>query len=341
MDYIILFFGFLFGFAMQYARLNRFDTISGMATLEDYTMAKTMGFAIGMGAIVIAILVGLGLADYHVKPLVPIANVVGGLIFGMGMGILGYCPGTLPISLGQGSLDAFVGILGGLLGGLVNSLFYESLAPLQGPAFGKLSLYSLTNHSPFLFYFLALLFGGGLMLLALYINRKEKSSNFKWLLTGISFALINGIMILSLVFDRPIGASTAYPYVADILLGQTGGSYFEKISGSGSFQVIFLSGAFLAGLLPALFRREFRLRLIQDRWRSYKGDSSGKRLLWAFIGGFLLIFGARFGGGCASGHILSGVMQMGLGSLLFSLFTFVAFFATGKFFYKRNRKNFG
>lgn len=334
MDYTILLFGFLFGFAMQYANLNRFNTISGMATLEDYTMAKTMGFAIGLGAIIIAINVGLGLAEYHVKPLMPVANSVGGIIFGIGMAVLGYCPGTLPISLGQGALDALVGIVGGLLGGYVFSINYDSLSPYFGPSYGNLSLHSIFQNQPIIFYTLTLLLGISLMYLAFWLDRKEGGKNKKWLLTGIGFAIINGIMLLDSVFARPIGASTAYPYLADLIGNQDNSTYFKMISGPGSWELIFLLGAYLAGLLPALYKKEYRLSFIQERWDKYFGSSIWKRLFWAFIGGFLLIFGARIAGGCASGHILSGVMQMGMGSTVFSLFTFIAFFTTGHYFYK-------
>lgn len=319
---------------MQYANLNRFNTISGMATLEDYTMAKTMGFAIGLGAIIIAIDVGLGLAEYHVKPLVPLANISGGIIFGIGMAILGYCPGTLPISLGQGALDALVGIIGGLLGGLVFTLNYDKISPYLGENYGNLSVHSETQDKPLLFYAITILFGVTLMYSAFWLDKKDSIDNKKWLVTGIGFAIINGIMILGSVFARPIGASTAYPYAADVIAGKVNNTYFKMISGPGSWELVFLIGAFLAGLIPALLRKEFRLSFVQERWDKYFGPSVWKRLLWAFVGGFLLIFGARIAGGCASGHILSGVMQMGYGSLLFAAFTFVAFFATGQFFYK-------
>ncbi|OIQ30442.1 MAG: transporter [Bacteroidetes bacterium MedPE-SWsnd-G2] len=334
MDYTVLLFGFLFGFAMQYANLNKFNTISGMATLEDYTMAKTMGFAIGLGAIIIALDVGLGFANYHVKPLIPIANSVGGLIFGVGMAILGYCPGTLPISLGQGALDALVGIIGGLFGGWIFTINYESIAPYFGTNYGPISLYSLLEGKPIVFYALTILFGCSLMYIAFKLDDLEGRKNKKWLITGLAFALINGIMLLNVVFSRPIGASTAYPYLADIISNDVNNTYFKMISGPGSWELMFLVGAFFAGLLPALYNKSYRLSFIQERWQHYFGSNLWKRLIWAFLGGFLLIFGARVAGGCASGHILSGVMQMGIGSLVFALFTFIAFIITGKYFYK-------
>ena len=56
--------------------------------------------------------VELGLASFHVKPLLMGGAVWGGLVFGFGMAVLGYCPGTMAISAGQGSLDALVGLVG-------------------------------------------------------------------------------------------------------------------------------------------------------------------------------------------------------------------------------------
>ena len=337
MDMYILLFGFLFGFAMQYAKLNKFNTISGMATLEDFTMAKTMAVAIGLGSILMALSVDLGLATYHAKPLIPIANIIGGIIFGVGMAILGYCPGTLPISLGQGALDALVGIVGGLTGGYVFTLLYDPLSILYDDNYGNLNLYSETQGNPILFYALTIIFAIGLIYAAFWLDKKEKLTDQKWMVTGVAFAFINSFMMLNGTFGKPIGASTAYPYVGNLITGNVDNAYFQKITGSGSWQVVFLFGAFLAGSLPALVKKEFRFSFVQERWNQYYGPDKKKRLVWAFVGGFLLIFGARVAGGCASGHILSGAMQLSYGSLLFSMITFIAFFATGHYFYKKHK----
>lgn len=59
----------------------------------------------------------------------------------------------------------------------------------------------------------------------------------------------------------------------------------------------------------------------------------GFEQFFGFIGGFLLIFGARMAGGCTSGLILSGGMQLAKSGLIFEAFVFVAFILTGKLFY--------
>ena len=149
-------------------------------------------------------------------------------------------------------------------------------------------------------------------------------------------ALLNGIVFLTVTTNRPIGASTSYPFLADYVTGMTNNSYFEKIQKPGSWELLFLGGAFLAGIIISVIRRDFRLKLVHSNWEKYKGNSKGKRFMWAFTGGFILIFGARMAGGCTSGHILSGGMQLAVSSLVFAVFVFAGLIVTGKLFYKKN-----
>jgi uncharacterized protein len=135
MQVSILLFGFLFGAILQYASLNRYNVISGMATLENLAVAKAITSAIGIGAIIISVEIGLGFASYHLKPVLLGGIAFGGLIFGSGMAILGYCPGTMAISLGEGSIDALTGIIGALAGGLLYTILVPSIKSILGPDF--------------------------------------------------------------------------------------------------------------------------------------------------------------------------------------------------------------
>ncbi len=331
----ILIFGLLFGFLMQYGKVNRNDVISGMATLEDFTVIKTIGLAIGIGIIILGLEIGLGLASFHVKPLILGGIILGGLLFGFGMAILGYCPGTLAISLGEGSIDAFVGIIGGLIGGLVFTLLLPFIGNFLGPNYGSISLNSLMGTNS-LYYILITFIGLLMIVLAFWINKKESTkSDSKWVVTGIGLGILNPIVFLSITTNRPIGASTSFPYLADLLSGITNNDYFAKIETPGNWELIFLSGAFIAALLISLIKKEFKFALIYSRWEYYKGSSAIKRIIWAFIGGFILVFGARMAGGCTSGHILSGGMQIAVSSIIFAIFTFVGLLAMGKLFYHK------
>jgi len=333
---IILIFGILFGAIMQYGRVNRNDVISGMATLEDYTVAKIIGLAVGIGIIILGLEIGFGFAEYHIKPFILGGIVLGGLLFGTGMAILGYCPGTLAISLGEGSMDALVGIFGGLFGGIVFTLALPYIGNILGPDYGNISLNSLVGTNT-LYYILILVIGTLLIILSFWISKKEKlKSDNKWIVSGIGLGILNPIVFLIATTNRPIGASTAFPYLGDLWFGLTKNEYFTKIETPGNWELIFLAGAFLAAFVISLVKKEFKFTLIYSRWASYKGLSVIKRIVWAFIGGFILVFGARMAEGCTSGHILSGGMQIAISSSVFAIFTFVGLLITGKLFYKKN-----
>lgn len=190
--------GFLFGAVLQYAKLNRFNTISGMATLNNLAVAKAIAVAIGAGAILINIEIGLGLASYHVKPLVFGGIALGGIIFGAGMAILGYCPGTLAISLGQGSVDALFGVIGGLAGGLVYTLVLPSIQGILGPNMGVISLHTITGSNPVLFYILLILLGAVFIGAAFGVHKLDKpGKNMKWLAAGTGLAILTAIQGLN------------------------------------------------------------------------------------------------------------------------------------------------
>lgn len=121
-----LFLGICFGFFLQKGGLTRFNTIVGQLLLKDFTVVKVMVTAIIVGSIGIHLLKSLNLTDLHVKGGSVGSTVIGGLIFGCGFAILGYCPGTIAGAIGTGSLDALVGGLGGII---VGSGIFANLYP--------------------------------------------------------------------------------------------------------------------------------------------------------------------------------------------------------------------
>ncbi len=334
---LILFLGGLFGAILKYANLNKFDVISAQSHFKDNTVLKTIILTIGLGSIILSVLVGLGFASFHIKPFFLGGIIFGGLIFGSGMAILGYCPGTLVISFGEGSIDALVGIVGGLTAGLVFTYLFPSMQFVLGDNLGKISLLSLTGDHKVLYFILVFIIGVALIYSAFYINKKEKSLNRKWIVSGVSLAILNAIVFLKLTTNRPIGASTSFPYISDSIFNFTENDYFSKIKTPGHWEMIFLLGAFLSALIISLLKKEFKFILLHKEWRKYKGSSVTKRIIWSFIGGFILIIGARMAGGCTSGHIISGGMQLAISSLVFAVFVFIGLSITGKLFYKNNQ----
>ena len=86
--------GILFGFIMQKAQVIRYDKQVAALRLQDMTIVKFMLTTILVAMVGIYLLFDLGLIKLSLKPLILGGNVLGGLIFGIGWGILGYCPAT-------------------------------------------------------------------------------------------------------------------------------------------------------------------------------------------------------------------------------------------------------
>ena len=110
------FFGLLFGFLLQKGGVAKYHVLIGVLLLEDFTVIKVMLTAIIVGSIGIFSLHALGLVKLHIKPTRYAANIIGGLLFGIGFALIGYCPGTGAAALGQGNWDAVFGIVGLMAG---------------------------------------------------------------------------------------------------------------------------------------------------------------------------------------------------------------------------------
>jgi uncharacterized membrane protein YedE/YeeE len=106
------------------------------------TIVKFMLSTIVVGMAGVYLLKDLGLAKLSLKPTLLGANVLGGLIFGMGWGLLGYCPGTSAGALGEGRWDALWGILGMLAGAALYAEAYPFMKKtvLTWGDLGKISL---------------------------------------------------------------------------------------------------------------------------------------------------------------------------------------------------------
>lgn len=115
-----------FGFLLQKGGVTRYEVIVGQLLLTDFTVFKVMASAVITGMIGVHLLKSLGMVKLHPKPGSFGSSALGGLIFGVGFGLLGYCPGTIAGAVGQGSIDA---LLGGFGGGLLGAGIFAELYP--------------------------------------------------------------------------------------------------------------------------------------------------------------------------------------------------------------------
>lgn len=95
-----------------------------------------------------------------------------------------------------------------------------------------------------------------------------------------------------------------------------------------------LMGAFFAAVFLTRRFTAFR-NIIPPSWAERFGTNTAKRFLGSFGGAYLMLFGARMAGGCASGHILSGDLEMALSGLLFTAAVFASMVITAHFVYSK------
>ena len=82
--------GFIFGFLLQKAQVVRYSKQVGALLLEDFTIFKFMFSAIMVAMVLLGLFSDLGLVSIHPKPYRLAANLIGGALFGLGWGLIGY-----------------------------------------------------------------------------------------------------------------------------------------------------------------------------------------------------------------------------------------------------------
>lgn len=131
--------------------------------------------------------------------------------------------------------------------------------------------------------------------------------------------------------DSPLGITTALSQVSAAACLPIAGAeamaqnpYWAKHMPKWDYGTLFLIGTALGALASALAGRTARIETVPQVWRERFGPSRSKRLLAAFVGGMIIMYGARMAGGCTSGNGLSGSLQLALSGWTFFLTMFIA-----------------
>lgn len=122
--------GIVFGVALEKSRVFEPGVIVGQMQLRNFLMLKIFVSAVITGLIVLAVLNGAFGVALHLKPLLFRADLVGGLLLGVGIALAGACPGTSLAQLGAGYRDAWFIVLGGIAGAMAFGYLSEPIATL-------------------------------------------------------------------------------------------------------------------------------------------------------------------------------------------------------------------
>lgn len=341
---------------------------------------------------------GIGM-HFGPKGLTPVTDIVGRLLFGIGLALSGYFPGSIWMALGEGRRDALYAVGGAWLGAAAWTLLFETSVGQWvhnvidlGP---KILAWNakppvVIGISPVALFGIAIVYGAVAMFLAYIIPRykggkksclratvlrlagqkpsseemaryidttnylteggqpyTENSMAYKvnnyyavadnvygWVMVLVG-AIVGLTVVVGIMLHQIFGESTTDSWLVGYLwlptykysqiVFKTIG--WEPLSDIGTFL-----GAFFSAVLISRRFTAFR-SIIPPKWRNRFGDNEALRALASFTGAFLMLFGARMANGCASGHILSGSIQMADSGLLFGVMVLASAIATAKVLY--------
>jgi uncharacterized membrane protein YedE/YeeE len=270
-------------------------------------------------------------------------NIVGGAILGSGIALAGACPGTTMAELGVGLASATYVISGTLIGALAFAYIHRTLQPVTRGQFGKKSdSLLLDQYIGMSVMTTSLMVAAAMISLVAFLERLFGSSSEQSKLVGTSVntsltdpwfdpyanawspilsGMIIGLLQIPSIFllGTHLGASSSYVTFVSLVHKMFDSNTSKNVPYFGAFgtfsdygQVGTVLGIACGALLSASLSHV-----------KYPEDTSGTSNFTYFIGGFLVILGARLAGGCPSGHGLSGIARMSVASILSIVFMFI------------------
>ena len=129
--------GVFFGFSLSRVGAAEYDLIYAMFAAEDFKLAWVMLSAIIVGFIGMRVLFGTGGRSIDGNPVavnkkrLSRLNAAGGILFGIGWGMSGACPGTILAQLGEGKLLGLFTLAGIITGTYIYALLVERFPSLD------------------------------------------------------------------------------------------------------------------------------------------------------------------------------------------------------------------
>lgn len=253
---------------------------------------------------------------------VPVANILGGYLFGIGIVLAGGCASGIVYRIGEGQVSTVTAILGFFLGvvmtteGMLSPL-YLYLKSLKVEIAGKTNpaLWDLFGNGPAVKWATIAVFS--IAVLIFVFKGKPtfgmKSRGFSWGLTGLLIGLltVSSWWVSSFFGGVPRGLAITTPLreFFNAVLYKSSHSPFPEFSFLGIFQgtwgVFFIFAVPLGSFFSALILKEFKWKIPQ-----------AKEFLTVFFGSILMGIGAVIAGGCNLGHGVTGFSTMAVSSMV-------------------------
>jgi uncharacterized protein len=155
---------------------------------------------------------------------------------------------------------------------------------------------------------------------------------------GVGIGLLScGIFVF---MNKTLGCSTAFARTSGMIERLLRGEkvlekdYYRKVPPVFNWEVLLILGVVVGAAISALSSGDFSLDWVPSAWAAAFGSSPAVRFVAALAGGVLLGFGARWAGGCTSGHGISGVLQLAVSSWIAACCFFAGGIAAAMLLYK-------
>ncbi|KAI2618878.1 hypothetical protein GGR54DRAFT_630953 [Hypoxylon sp. NC1633] len=315
--------GVAFGAALTAAAVHQPDVIVAQMGFQNWHMVTTFLTASSTSTILVNIFQRLGYLNLNPRNYSTLnlfglfdGNIIGGWLLGAGMTVSGSCPGTVFAQVGAGVRSGLYTLAGTILGGIIWSGFLRPA--LHDRTKSNVEATNAKNHPLTLDEWIGMsqisiiasieILFASMIAVIVYLAPPESGGMVGPVTGGL---LITSAQLVSIVMRKSLlGTSRSFEEVGD---------YFWWTIGRGvrptSYNAIALTAGMAAGALA--------VSLGSPASRAIPDIVIGPTR--AVIGGFLLAIGARLGGGCTSGHGISGVSLFSISSLV----SVVAMFAGG------------
>jgi len=174
--------------------------------------------------------------------------------------------------------------------------------------------------------------------IAIGAARRETGIDWTPYLTGAGIGVLSWFAFV--IADDPLGITTALSAAAGFAaMPFTGAaavwhnSYWAQATPGLSYGSLFLVGVILGALAASLLTRQFHIEMVPAVWQRRFGPSKTRRFAAVFVGGAMEMYGARLAGGCASGHGISGTLQLALSSWIFTILMFATAILFGSYLF--------
>ncbi|MGM0436641.1 MAG: YeeE/YedE thiosulfate transporter family protein [Bacillota bacterium] len=146
-------------------------------------------------------------------------------------------------------------------------------------------------------------------------------------LVGIFIGVLSWLSFL--ISDKPLGASTAFARTSGMIEKLIKGEevlekeYYKKVEPVIDWGWMLVLGIVIGSFISSILSGQFQFQFLPEFWVAEFGQTPLLRLIVALVGGFFMGFGARWAGGCTSGHGISGTLQLAISSWIAAICFFI------------------